>query len=299
MKRVVGIGANVLDTVICMREYPAEDKKARAESVFSTGGGPVGNALVALARLGVSAEYLGGVSDDENGARLLEEFARFGVRTDRTVCVKGTKAFTSYILLSEKSGSRTCVFDRGTLPDREENVLFSAIDGADVLHLDGNYLRSAIAAAKYARGRGVKVSLDAGGNYEGIGELLPYADILIPSEEFALAQTGKGTAEEAMLALQSAYSPEVLAVTQGAKGGLYYEDGACRAYPGFPVRCVDSNGSGDTFHGAFLAAYLRGMAREECCRFASAAAAIKCTRAGVRNALPDYGEVQKFLSERK
>lgn len=297
MKRVVGIGASVLDTVICMREFPEEDKKRRAESVFSTGGGPVGNALVALSRLGVSAEYLGGVSDDGNGVRLLEEFMRFGVRCDRTVKVEGSTAFTSYIILSEKSGSRTCVFDRGTLPDEEGNVCFSAIDGADALHLDGNYLRSALAAAKYAKNSGVKVSLDAGGNYEGIEALLPYVDLLIPSEEFALARTGKKTAEEAMFALQKEYSPEVLVLTQGAKGGLYLDDGVCKSYPSFPVRCVDSNGSGDTFHGAFLAAYLDGMAIKECCLFASAAAAIKCTRAGVRNALPDRFEVQTFLSQ--
>ena len=36
----------------------------------------------------------------------------------------------------------------------------------------------------YAKEKGVKVSLDAGGLYQGIERLLPYVDILIPSAEW-------------------------------------------------------------------------------------------------------------------
>lgn len=57
------------------------------------------------------------------------------------------------------------------MPDDPENVDFGEIDGAAALHLDGNYLQSALAAAKYARSKGVKVSLDAGGLYDGIEQL--------------------------------------------------------------------------------------------------------------------------------
>ena len=298
MKKVVGIGGCVLDTIICMKEYPQEDKKMKAERVFSTGGGPVGNALVAIARLGVSAEYLGALSKDENGKRLADEFEKYGVQTDKAVFVPDTVAFTSYIVLSEKEGTRTCVYDRGSVPDDEKNVDYQEIDNADVLHLDGNCMRSAIAAAKFAKKRGVKVSLDAGGFYEGIEELLPNVDILIPSEEFSLKATGEKTAEEAMKKLSKLYNPEVLVITQGSKGGIYFEKGECKRYQSYKVDCVDSNGAGDTFHGAFLVGYLNGLGIKENCLFASAVSAIKCTKAGVRNALPDMEETMKFINTR-
>ncbi len=298
MKKVVGIGGCVLDTVICMKEYPQEDKKMKAERVFSTGGGPVGNALVAISRLGIKAEYLGALSGDGNGKRLADEFEQYGVRADKAVFVPDTVAFTSYIVLSEKEGTRTCVYDRGTVPDDEKNVDYKELETADVLHLDGNCMRSAIAAAKFARAHRVKVSLDAGGFYEGIEELLPYVDILIPSEEFSLKATGEKSTEEAMKKLYARYSPEVLVITQGSKGGIYFENGECKRYQSYKVDCVDSNGAGDTFHGAFLVGYLNGLDTEENCRFASAVSAIKCTKAGVRNALPDMEETIKFINTR-
>ena len=37
---VVGIGANVFDTLIRLSKFPAEDTKQKAESVTEAGGGP-------------------------------------------------------------------------------------------------------------------------------------------------------------------------------------------------------------------------------------------------------------------
>ena len=201
MKKVVGLGACVLDTLISCDSYPAEDKKQKAESIFLSGGGPVGNALVVISKLGVKTEVIGGFGSDNAGKYLLDDFKKYGVGVENATVVEGTTSFTSYIVLAKDKASRTCVFDRGSVPDEPNNLQLSAIDNADVLHLDGNYLECAIAAAKYAKEKGVKVSLDAGGLYAGIERLLPYVDILIPSAEFALGLTKKSTVEAAMYAL--------------------------------------------------------------------------------------------------
>lgn len=296
MKRVLGIGACVLDTVISCGEYPAEDTKLRAEQAFRTGGGPVSNALVALARLGVGAEYAGALPEGPDGRLLAEEFARFGVGTEYVRFVPA-RAFTSFVILSGKSGSRTCIYERGSIPDDPQSVPEQAIARADILHLDGNFLRSALRAARFARGRGIPVSLDAGGLYEGIEELLPLVDVLIPSEEFAKGITGAPTAEEAVRILQARYRPQRLVVTQGARGGVFADGDKTERFNGFRVSCADSNGAGDTFHGAFLAAALAGKDIRACCRYAAAAAALKCTKVGVRNALPTDKEVIAFMEE--
>lgn len=71
-----------------------------------------------------------------------------------------------------------------------------------------------------------------------------------------------------------------------------------RRYESYPVDVQDSNGCGDTFHGAFVAAKIKSMTNEQACRYASAAAAIKCTRLGARYGMPVDEECRAFLQER-
>ena len=76
---------------------------------------------------------------------------------------------------------------------------------------------------------------------------------MIPSEEFSLGHTGCETAEDAAKKLYETYNPEVVVITQGKKGGIIYDGIEIISYPIYPAVVVDSNGSGDVFHGAFAA----------------------------------------------
>ena len=298
MKKVVGLGASVLDTIIEMDVFPTEDTKKKADNVFTSGGGPVGNALVCIAKLGVVSSYLGVLSNDSNGHQQVNEFKQYNVDTSNIKLIDNVRAFTSYIILDKQKGTRTCVFDRGSLPDDPKLLNLEVIKDYDVLHLDGNFLNCAVEAAQVAKKYKVKVSLDAGSVYPNIEKLLPYVDILITSEEFAMKFTNKKDVKLAIKSLNNLYHPEVLVVTQGAKGGCYLENGEVKSYNSFKITCVDSNGAGDTFHGAFLVAYLNDKSVRDCCVFASATSAIKCQKAGVRIALPNINEVNQFLKER-
>ncbi len=294
MKKVVGLGANVLDTLINCESYPVEDTKQKSNGVFLSGGGPVGNALVVISKLGIKAEVIGALADDSASEYLIKDFNNFGVETKNLTRVKNTTSFTSYIVLSDNTGSRTCLFDRGTVPDLVENVNISALNNASILHLDGNYMSSAVYSAKKAKELGVKVSLDAGGLYHGIEELLPYVDILIPSAEFAMKFTGSNNIIDAIKTLQEKYSPEILVVTNGDKGGCYCENGNVLTYNSIKVKAVDTNGAGDTFHGAFLVAYLNGKNIKECCEYASIVAGYKCTQKGARSYYIDDEIINSF-----
>ena len=208
-------------------------------------------------------------------------------------------SFTSCIWLNEETGSRTCVFDRGNLPAYQlNNAAHSMLEQASILMVDGNELEAAIEGADYIHRFGGKVLYDAGGLYTGVERLLPKADILIPSAEFALGITGAETIEEAARCLYETYEPEVVVITDGKDGGVIYRGEAAERYPAFPVRAVDSNGAGDVFHGAFAAGLLKGFDYKMCCYFASAVSAIKCTGVGARESVPDLETVRQFLKER-
>ena len=297
--RMVGVGSTVYDTLMVVDRFPAEDTKLQGLETKVQGGGPCATALVAARKLGVRTAYMGTVGDDPFGAFMMEDFARWDVDTSAVRVVPGGVSFHSVVLLNQSTSSRTCIWNRGTVePPRPEELDRDMLAHAKVLHLDGHMLEAAVAAAQACRKMGVRVSYDAGGAYPGVERLLPLADYLIPSEEFALKVTGKKEAEQAAEKMYREYHPEVLIVTQGVRGGILMDDAGMRRYESYPVRAVDTNGCGDTFHGAFAAGKIKGYSNDEACRYASAAAAIKCTRLGARQAMATDEECRAFLQDR-
>lgn len=299
MSKIVGIGANVCDTLYTISKFPDEDTKLRAESSVQSGGGPCATGLVAASKLGAKCAYIGALTDDGAGLFLKGDLEKYNVSTEFVTIEKGCVSFSSSIWLNKETASRTCVFYRGNIPplklnDEQKN----AIKDANILMVDGNEMDAAVEGAKIAKENGTKVLYDAGGLYDGVERLLPYADILIPSEEFALGHTKAENPEDAAKVLFEKYSPDVVVITQGKKGGIIYDGKEAKSYPAFVVDAVDTNGSGDVFHGAFAFAVNSGYNYYDACVFSSAVSALKCTKIGARVAVPTFDETIKFLKER-
>ena len=300
MTQVVGIGSALFDILMTADSFPKEDTKLQGKDTKIQCGGPCATALVAMSKLGVQSEYMGTLGDDMYGSFILGEFRKYGVACEKVRLVENTQSFHSFVLLNLSSTSRTCIWSKGTVPAPvPEDIDLETLKHAKYLHLDGHQLDTAIYAAQKAHEYGVKVSHDAGGTYPGIERLLPYDDVLIPSEEFSLKITRSGDAVEAAKKLDAQYHPETLIITQGSRGGFIWQDGKELRYPVYPVQAVDSNGAGDTFHGAFVAARIRGMDVYDAACFASATSALKCTRFGAQQGIPHFDEVLAFMKEHK
>jgi sugar/nucleoside kinase (ribokinase family) len=298
MGKIVGIGACVMDTLYNIPHYPTEDTKLRATGSKPAGGGPVATGLVAASKLGVDAGYIGVLSDDNGGVFLKKDFEKYNVDTSLIDVKSGYRSFTSVLWLCADTTTRTCVFDKGDLPALELNkAQIKAIKDADLLMVDGNELTAAVEAAKIAKENGTKVLYDCGGLYEGVEKLLALTDIMIPSEEFSLGHTGCATAQEAAEKLYEMYSPEVVVITQGKKGGIMFDGKDVTAYPIYPAVVVDSNGSGDVFHGAFAAGVVKGYDYHKCCHFSSAVSGLKCTGVGARESVPNFDTTKNYLKE--
>lgn len=296
MSDIIGIGACVLDTLISVTTFPEEDKKVPSVSTVQTGGGPSATAIVAAAKLGEKAAFIGNLTDDTIGSFLKKDFEGYSVNTDGIRMIEGYRPFASYVILSEDNGSRTCVYDRGDLPGTTLDAQHvEMLKQAKLLEVDGNDLSAAVEAAKIVRQNGGKVLYDAGGLYEGVSALLAETDILIPSEEFALRFTGEDTVEKAAEKLFEQFDVEVIVITQGKHGGFLYDGKTRQFYPTYPATVVDSNGAGDVFHGAFSAAVVKGYDYLKCCHFASAVAALKCENIGARRSVPTFETVKEYM----
>ena len=172
MVQIVGIGANVFDTLYRIPTYPTEDTKIRATASKTSGGGPVGTGLVAAAKLGVQTAYLGVLADDHGGRFLMEDFEKYGVVTDLIHLRSGYRSFASSLWLCDDTATRTCVFDRGNLPPlRMDARQKQAVQDAQVLMVDGNELEAAVEAATLAKSCAAKVLYDCGGLYPGVERL--------------------------------------------------------------------------------------------------------------------------------
>ena len=250
-------------------------------------------------RLGSSCAYIGYSSDDRAGGFLRADFEKYGVDTSYMTVVDNTSAFCSCIWLSDDTASRTCVFHRGNVPPTQiDKRAADAISKSKILMVDGNDMDAAVEGAKGAKASDTLVLYDAGGLYPGVERLLALTDILIPSEEFALGHTGEKTVEAAAKKLWQMYQPKVIVITQGKVGGILFDGEKVTAYPAFLVDAVDTNGSGDVFHGAFAFAMTKGYSYEQCCVFSSAVSALKCTQVGARKGVPTYDDTIAFLKTR-
>ena len=89
-----------------------------------------------------------------------------------------------------------------------------------------------------------------------------------------------------------------MVVTDGAQGCWFRSrtDPSCIHHQAARrVKALDTTGCGDVFHGVYSAALANGLPVQDRIVFASAAAAIKATKAGGQAGIPGRAELQKFV----
>jgi len=78
---VVGLGENSVDLMAVVAEYPVSDTKQRLQRFARQSGGQIATALVACAKLGWKARYIGCFGEDEFGAYSRDSLTAEGVDT--------------------------------------------------------------------------------------------------------------------------------------------------------------------------------------------------------------------------
>jgi sugar/nucleoside kinase (ribokinase family) len=297
-KIITGVGAAVLDHLNLIEDYPNEDGSTHITQVISQGGGACATAVVAAKRLGMYGQIVSSVGDDETGKMILDGLDREGIDTTMVEIIPGGISPHSEIMVNPQTGTRTKFVCNNTLPPIEwNNDQIALLKNSDILHVDGTRYDNAMAAIKLAKQFGIPVSVD-GCHMEEDKQLnrtmAEMADILIMNARYPKIVAGTATTEEA-LAYFASHGPKVVISTQGTKGCLAWIDGRIEVFPAYSVKAVDSTGAGDVFHGAFIAAYMRGYDVRQAIRYASIAAALKCTQVGGRAGIPSDQEIVSYL----
>lgn len=293
--RIAGAG-------ICCQDYILVSPRvewggtALVSNYCAQGGGLVGTALVACARLGAECTVYTLLGSDDTGNQILHELENEGVSVSGAVRVEGGGSPFSFIHVDDTSGDRTIFYRPGTNLHWDAARSFSGVRDVGALLVDDIYIDLSLAATREARAHGVPVIADLVPSAQN-AELLRDVDILIAPQHFARDLGLENDLDAALGAIHN-LGPATAMITLGANGWVYSDPSGRGRGEAFSVEVVDTTGAGDTFHGAFTYGVARGWDTARCAEFASAVAAIKCTKPGGRTGLPTLPQTIEFLKQR-
>lgn len=292
---VVGIDLSCVDLNVVINRYPEAGRGESVRQMSWQGGGKVATGMAACSRLGAKCAMMGRVGDDIFGNFILNDLVLHGVDVSAMKTVKNGESPLSIVMSDIESGSRTIFFNPGnasdySLADADLTTLRSA--KYFFISRGGGATEEAVNIAREA---GVKIFIDADGHSDEIVKMLPKIDVFVGSEFFYDKMFNNGDYEKNCREIMEA-GPEIVVFTFGDRGCAGVGRDGYFKLPAFKIDTVDTVGAGDVYHGAFLAGLLRGYSAEETARFASGAAAIKCTRIGGRAGIPDIDTLLNFLA---
>ncbi len=299
---VLCVGTTAYDLTFTVDQHPQPDEKLFASMLVGCGGGPAANAAVTVARLGGTAAFAGYLGQDTFGDLHWDELVADGVRTDWII--RGSHPGPVSTIIAKPDGSRTLIAYRGDTPHlTADSIDFSNIQPKLIL-LDGHEPHISIPLVAWAKEARIPTLLDAGSLHMGTQALAAQVDYLVGSLKFARQYTGEEDAWLAMHKLQGLAPTVVAVITLGDRGLLWTKNDPLQGQeqtihhqPPFRVNAIDTTGAGDTFHGALACCLAHNMAWLDALTFASAAAALCCTRLGARHGIPTYAEVVNVIHE--
>lgn len=292
---VICLGLSALDYIWTVDRLPQADAaKARAHAFATKGGGMAATAAATVARLGGDARFWGRAGNDPEGRLLREQLNAEGVGTKHFRLFDGGRSSISGVFVDAAGERHICNFRGAGLPKSADWLPLDEISNADVVLSDPRWPEGTCAAFAAARERGVVTVLDADvADAEVFRRILPLTDHAIFSAPALTAFAGPDL-PAALCRIEETFGCAVSAVTMGHEGVAWREHGKPNHLPAFKVDVVDTTGAGDVFHGAYAFAVARSCGVAGAMNFASAAAALKCTKPDGRSGIPSLDEIIDF-----
>lgn len=276
---ITGIGCIAYDHVLYTNSNWADAKGAITKEEYRFGGN-VRNSLAAVAALGEKAAYLGTLSPEPEWAKVIEGLRESGISTDYIGFKDGSHPPIATVIVL-KDSDRYIAFDDSplwklALPPQMK--IDAALAKTKLVLIDLNTApQGTLEVVRAAKKLGITVVLDAerDGMYpeEFPGVLELSSEPILPLN-YAKKLTNENEIQRVLAKLWNPNRTAVI-VTDGPNGSyaITAADQAFSHTPAFEVEAIDSNGTGDVFHGAYAVARVRGESVLDSILYATAAAA--------------------------
>lgn len=305
--KIVAIGDMNVDLIVPVKEMPRRGEQVLTDDLQIHGGGCAANFALACARLGAKSKLFARAGDDMFGNHVLQILKSEGVDVKDIVqssCTGATVALVQGL-------------DRSFISYLGENANFSINDinlskvKGDLVHLSSFFLLRNLQPdyPKLMDEITSKITFDTGFDPEGfrsdrmvyLRSVIKRVDIFFPNIEEAKRIMGINSLldkpEQRNLAKKYlALGIKTIAIKKGENGCLASNGKELIEMPAFKANVKDTTGAGDVFNAGFTVSYLENKGLEECCRFASAAAAISISGRGWAS-YPMKRDVVEFLEQ--
>lgn len=277
---ILVVGSLHYDIMVEANHLPRRDETAVGSRWYPKFGGKGGNQAVAVARAGARARMFGAIGADDFGNFLRRALQARGVDDAFVVTLPDVGSGMSVAILDAEGDYAATIVSGANLHSDAGRLADDALWQDVSLLILQNEVPEAlnIAAAKEARGRGVRTLLNAAPARELPQDLVPLVDVLVVNAvEAEMMGAGPVTsltsAAEAARRLADRF--QAVIVTAGSLGlaAATPEDEPFMV-PAERVKAVSSHGAGDAFIGTLCASLGRGLTLRDACQAASRAAAI-------------------------
>jgi ribokinase len=305
-RRVLVVGSANVDFTVAASRLPGVGETVSGGTLLVNHGGKGANQAVAARRLGAEVRFVACVGDDASGRDIRAALQAEGVGVDGVMVTREAATGTALIVVDQQGRNQIVVAPGANWRLSAEHVRSRAEDFAwaqVVLCQLETPLDTLDVALGEARRRGLVTVLNPAPVRDGISDdVWRRVDYLTPNESEAARLSGVPVEDVRSAGAAARVLRErgvgTVIVTLGVQGSIACTAGGDVRTEAFPVNAVDTTAAGDSFNGALGTALAAGDALPGALRFASAAAALACTRRGAQPSLPTRAEVDRLLRGR-
>ena len=281
-------------------QLPPERELLANDMTLTLGGS---SAIVAhnLAALGRGVGFISRIGADPLGEISLGQLTGSGVDVSNVRRVPGSE--TGITVTLERGRWRNMLTYAGTIAELAyEDLDLDYLTDSRHFHFCSYYLQRRLQPRipelfQHLKSAGLTISLDTNDDpedtWQGLDEVLPYVDVLLPNAREVKKIAGSDDLETAITRL-AARVPLVV-VKQGESGALAQQDGQRYSSPAVRVTPVDAVGAGDSFNAGFLSEYVRGASIPACLKMGNLSGALSTTRPGGVEAFRDARHRASFF----
>jgi ribokinase len=299
--KVLVVGSANVDFTIAAPRLPAPGETVTDGTLLVNHGGKGANQAVAARRLGAEVRFIGCVGRDASGAAIRRALSAEGIGVDGLVDSATEATGTALIVVDGAGRNQIVVAPGANRALTVEQVLAREDDfrWANVIACQLEIPLPCVSAALYAarRHRAITI-LNPAPVPSGPLDMLTLVDYLTPNEGEVARLSGltvqaPGDAVPAAHVLKAAGAKTVV-VTLGARGAVAVGKDTVPV-PAFPIEALDTTAAGDAFNAGLAVALAERRSLREALTFASAVAALACTKRGAQASLPMRADVTALL----